>query len=249
MAIMLSGNTNFFNLTVILLALFLLDDEIWSWLSTSFHRFPLAKKSGTRAPTPLTRIRWAILPYALFIGIVTGLFLASDLGFQGPWPGVLLGPYRLNVPLRITSHYGYTLSSADYRREIIVEGSRDGKDWKEYGFRWYPGDPKKAPRFAGLHQPRLDAQMWLAAYGTCEDSPWFQQLLGKLLTGSPSVLALFESNPFTQSPPAFVRARLYDFRFTDYGERKKTGEWWTRIERGQFCQEISIPQDKATSKN
>ena len=36
------------------------------------------------------------------------------------------------------------------------------------------------------------------------------------------------SNPFPHAPPAFVRARLYRYRFSTSRERRETGNWWMR---------------------
>jgi hypothetical protein len=35
-------------------------------------------------------------------------------------------------------------------------------------------------------------------------------------------------NPFPHAPPAFVRARLYRYRFSTSRERRETGKWWMR---------------------
>ena len=54
------------------------------------------------------------------------------------------------------------------------------------------------------------------------------------LEGSPSVLALFDSNPFPDAPPVRVRARLYDYRFSTPAERAASGAWWVRREVGVY---------------
>jgi len=46
--------------------------------------------------------------------------------------------------------------------------------------------------------------------------------------GVPDVLAFFETNPFPDRPPAYLRATLYRYRFTDAKTRSETGAWWTR---------------------
>ncbi|MGH9399310.1 MAG: lipase maturation factor family protein, partial [Thermoanaerobaculia bacterium] len=84
------------------------------------------------------------------------------------------------------------------------------------------------------HQPRLDWQMWFAALGRYEDSPWLGRLEARLLEGSPPVLRLFAKNPFPDHPPRFVRAVLYDYRFTDWKTLRQTGAWWRRVEKGPF---------------
>jgi hypothetical protein len=89
------------------------------------------------------------------------------------------------------------------------------------------------------HQPRLDWQMWFAALSNYERNPWFVQLVLRLLDGEPDVLALFEVDPFPDAPPRFVRARLYEYRFTSWEERRETGDWWKRSALGDYLPPVS----------
>jgi hypothetical protein len=47
-----------------------------------------------------------------------------------------------------------------YRREVIIEGSDDGRNWEEYEFYYKPGDVKQRPPFVIGHLPRLDWRLW-----------------------------------------------------------------------------------------
>ena len=120
------------------------------------------------------------------------------------------------------------------RREIVIEGSSDGREWRAYELPFKPGAPERAPVWAAPHQPRLDWQLWFAAMAPVDNNPWFKNLVVRLLTGSDPVLALFSHNPFPGEPPRFVRAKLYQYHFTDWRERAETGAWWTRSYRGEF---------------
>jgi hypothetical protein len=156
--------------------------------------------------------------------------LSASLGRTSPWPAPLMAVARAVAPLRIVNGYGLFAVMTTTRPEILVEGSADGVAWKPYEFRWKPGDLFRRPAFVAPHQPRLDWQMWFAALGSFEQDPWFARFLEKLLEGSPPVLALLARNPFPGAPPRFVRARLWDYRFTEPSERKRTGAWWRRTE-------------------
>jgi hypothetical protein len=112
------------------------------------------------------------------------------------------------------------------RPEIVIEGSRDGVKWREYEFRYKPGAVTGPPRFVAPHQPRLDWQMWFAALGS--PRPWFERFLARLLEGAPEVSKLLARNPFSDRPPKYVRALLYEYRMTDRATRRRTGAWWTR---------------------
>jgi hypothetical protein len=126
------------------------------------------------------------------------------------------------------------------RPEIIVQGSNDGVTWLDYGFRYKPGDLRRAPRWVQPHQPRLDWQMWFAALSDYRGSPWFTNLMVRLLQESPEVLGLLAGNPFPQSPPKYVRAELFDYSFTNFPTRRATGNWWAREPRGLYFPQISL---------
>ena len=49
-----------------------------------------------------------------------------------------------------------------------------------------------------------------------------------LLENDKDVVALFKSNPFSQAPPRFVRAVLWQYWFTSREEKRATGNWWRR---------------------
>lgn len=237
------ANTNFFNLLVILLALFLVDDAAWRARARNtflVRWFP--PPPARRDPPAPGRVRWALIPFFLFILAVSAVQTAADLGYSGKWPEPFVSCFRLNYPLRFTSHYGYTVTSTDYRPQVVLEGTLDGKEWKEYRFRWAPGDLKRLTGFATMHAPRLDGQMWLLPYARCEDAPWFQQFLGRVAVASPPVLDLMASDPFDGKPPLQVRSKAFLYRFTSIPERRRTGEWWARVEKGEFCPPVSKPK-------
>ncbi len=235
-ALLVFANTNFLNHAVLLLLLMLVDDAAWR---KSLLLRPLTNRYPER-PLP-GRTHWVLVPYFLFIAIVSIVQTAADLGHRGPWPSSLLSLYRFNVPMRLTGHYGYTLTSLDYRPQIVLEGTLDGREWKEYSFRWAPGDPKRMPGFSSPHSPRLEARLWLASYSRCEDVPWFQQFTGRLAMASPAVLSLLAKDPFNGQAPLTVRSMRYGYRFSDFPEWRRTGEWWVRFERGEFCPPVSKP--------
>jgi Lipase maturation factor len=89
-------------------------------------------------------------------------------------------------------------------------------------------------------QPRLDWQMWFAALGRYEDTPWVASFLTRLLEGSPPVLQLLGESPFPDHAPRYVRAVLYDYRFTTAAERATTGAWWTRRLLGPYSPVLSL---------
>jgi hypothetical protein len=90
------------------------------------------------------------------------------------------------------------------------------------------------PQIAPYHL-RLDWMMWFAAMSDYRENPWFMSFLQKLLEGDADTLSLLRSNPFPQHPPRYIRAQLYEYRFTDAATRKQIGAWWTRKLLGLYC--------------
>jgi hypothetical protein len=126
------------------------------------------------------------------------------------------------------------------RPEIIIEGSNDGTIWLPYEFRYKPGDLTRAPIWVQPHQPRLDWQMWFAALGNYQTDPWILNFLTRLLEGQPEVLNLMRHNPFPGAPPRYVRAMVYDYRFTTLAEKRASGDWWKRDVKQRYVPPVSL---------
>jgi hypothetical protein len=47
-------------------------------------------------------------------------------------------------------------------------------------------------------------------------------------------------NPFPEHPPRFVRALLYDYRFSDAALRASTGEVWVRRPEGLYFPQVTL---------
>jgi hypothetical protein len=61
-----------------------------------------------------------------------------------------------------------------------------------------------------------------------------------LLEGRAEVHALLASNPFPGAAPKYIRAVLYDYRFTDWKTRGATGAWWRRERQWLYCPVLSL---------
>ncbi len=212
--ILLTGNYTFFNLLTIVLALFLFV-EPKSVSRGSWHR-------------PIS------IALAAFIG-VTSAMLVLDLFTVSlpPGGGTLLHQI---APLRIVNTYGLFTVMTVNRPEIQVEGSNDGEHWLAYQFPFKPGDVNRMPPVVAPYQPRLDWQMWFAALGTYQENRWFSNFMLRLLEGQPSVLRLLRYNPFPKIPPKYIRARIFLYHFTRFGERP----WWRRQEEGLYFPAVSL---------
>jgi hypothetical protein len=143
-------------------------------------------------------------------------------------------------PLRFVNSYGLFAVMTTMRPEIVVEGSNDGTAWTPYEFRYKPGDLKRPPPWVAPYQPRLDWQMWFAALGSAEENRWVYNFAARLMQGSEPVLGLLERNPFPRGRPRYIRAVVYNYQFTDFAERRRSGAWWRREEKATYLPPISL---------
>lgn len=147
-------------------------------------------------------------------------------------------------PFHIVNRYGIFAIMTTKRYEIIVEGSDDGMNWKEYTFRYKPSELSRRPRRVSPYQPRLDWQVWFLPFSDYDTETWFQNFLYRLLQGSPEVLKLLRDNPFPNKPPQYIRAVAYDYVFSDYDTKRKTGHWWKRQFVGKYSPELTLRQSQ-----
>jgi hypothetical protein len=126
------------------------------------------------------------------------------------------------------------------RGEIALEGSRDGRLWSAYTFRWKPDALDRAGRFSGPHMPRLDWQLWFASLQGCRGAPWILGLAQGLLEGRPAVRALLASDPFGSEPPRELRLTISAYEFTDAAEWRRTGLYWKRGTPRLFCPVLTL---------
>lgn len=146
-------------------------------------------------------------------------------------------------PLHLVNRYGLFAIMTKKRYEIVVEGSEDGNSWKEYLCQYKPSEITRRPRRISPYQPRLDWQMWFLPFDDFESETWFQQFLYRLLTGTPEVLKLIRYNPFPDKPPKYIRALMYDYRFSTRQQKKEQGWWWQRDLIGLFSPVMFLKRD------
>lgn len=243
-----TGNYNFFNLLTVVLCVAVVDDAMLRRFTPkgTFDRWMM---HGTIRTGPVQTARM----------VVVGAFTLAVVAYT-TIDGVQRSAGNLKIPewvartgskmdrirsvigsFRSINSYGLFRNMTQIRPEIVIEGSADGRTWKEYEFRWKPGDVSRIPRFAQPHQPRLDWQMWFAALSRYERQYWFQRLLQELLEGNPVVLDLLGSNPFPEVPPRYVRAQLYRYEFSDR-TGLPPGAWWKRTYVRPYSPTLSAPQ-------
>jgi membrane protein implicated in regulation of membrane protease activity len=150
--------------------------------------------------------------------------------------------------LHLVNTYGAFGGITRVRQEVVVEGTADpvitdATTWREYGFKGKPGDLRRRPPQVAPYHLRLDWMMWFAGISPAYARGWFGGFVERLLRNDRDTLKLLRTNPFPDAPPVFVRARLYDYRFTTRSERRQTKRWWDRTLVGEFLRPVRIEPD------
>jgi lipase maturation factor 1 len=231
-----TGNYGFFNWLTIVLCVLLLDDGVWPRSIAARHA-PEGEKTPQGVGPWRAWIRRAVL-VSMFLLSLVPLFGAVRVHSRYLVP--LSRAYDAASPFRTVNQYGLFAVMTKERPEIQIEGSADGVEWKTYEFRYKPGDPGRRPGFVAPHQPRLDWQMWFAALSDFRSEPWLLSFCEKLLRNSGPVLTLLRGNPFPDSPPRYIRAVAFRYRFSDERTHRTTGAWWTREPLGLYCPVLTL---------
>ena len=237
--ILLTGNYNFFNLLTIALILLLFDDR-----AIRFIRYVLPRRVRNyileRKEKVLSIFGHLVIGVMSFLLVFVGIaqIVEKYTGVMSPSGRAIA---RVIAPFHISNTYGLFTHMTTSRPEIIIEGSYDGEEWIAYEFKYKAGALDRPLPIVAPHQPRLDWQMWFAGLrGNYQNAPWIVNLATRLLEGSEPVLSLLVTNELTEKPPTFVRAILYDYKFTNRDERSVDGSIWKRERLGIYLPSVSL---------
>jgi hypothetical protein len=233
--IFVTGNYTFFNLLTMALAVWLLDDE------TLRARLPLSFLNRARRILPGPPTGW--LRWPMQAAVATLVFVNAATFWQargGELPLSLAIVEAGLEPLRLSSGYGLFAVMTTTRPEIDIEGSDDGTTWTSYVFFQKPGDERRPPPWIAPYHPRLDWQMWFAALSDASSDRWVLALARRLLEGSPPVRSLLAPGPWSTRTPRYIRATLYDYRFTDWTAGRASGAWWTRRPESPYLPVLTL---------
>jgi hypothetical protein len=141
----------------------------------------------------------------------------------------------------LVNAYGAFGSVTKERYEIVIEGSDDGVEWREYEFKAKPGDPLRMPPQVAPYHLRLDWLMWFLPFSVHVSGQriivpgyemWFVRFIERLLEGDAATLALLRHAPLAR--PRFIRARYYKYEF---GYRPL---WWTRTLIDEYLPPLTL---------
>ncbi|KAK9881471.1 hypothetical protein WA026_016355 [Henosepilachna vigintioctopunctata] len=150
----------------------------------------------------------------------------------------LRNTYNRLHKLRLINHYVLfpKMPGFEDRFEIILEGSNSVEGpWEEYNFLYKPGNLNHSLPFVAPYSPRLDWQMYWAAYSTYDKQPWLLSLTHRLLLGTPDVLVLLDRHhsPFRRNRPKYIRGSLYQYKYTPWHHGSQSS-WWTRTRQKEY---------------
>ena len=230
-----TGNYGFFNLLTFALCVLVLDDAVLRRALPSRWR-PAPAPPDEARPRGWSPARVTFACFAALLLSLSLLRMNDSLGLLSwrPTPLVTLG--RVAGRLHSVNAYGLFAVMTTQRDEIALEGSADGVTWRRYEFRWKPGSPEDRPRFALLHMPRLDWQLWFASLGSCAGEGWLHAFLFRVLEGSPPVIGLMAKDPFPDGAPRFLRTPFRRYTFAAPGGTR----WWESEPLGEFCPVVAL---------
>ncbi len=217
--IILTGNYNFFNVSVMLLCLFLLEDK-------DVQQLTLKVSSLTQYKPGMIAHRCAGI-WAIIVMVACAAHAWTYHSVQ-PLATPLNEVVKFVARFSLVNNYGPFAVMTTTRDEIIVQGSNDGVNWSDYEFKYKPGRLARGLSWNIPHQPRLDWQMWFAALKGPNQVAWLERFILKLLLDSPKVTALLAENPFADKPPKWIRAVKYRYFYTSPAQRKINRQLWRR---------------------
>ena len=233
--LILSGNLSFLNWLTIAACIPILDDGALAPLMPKRWVALAAERAQSPAPPGAARqtVIYLVTAFLVLLSIPPALNMASPRQIMN----------TSFEPLHLVNTYGAFGSVGRTRNEIILEGTDEatlglGTKWKEYEFWAKPGDVRRMPPVIAPFQPRLDWQIWFAAMSTIDREPWLVSLIFKLLQNDRGVLRLMANNPFPDHPPTYIRAELYEYKFTRAGDR--SGAWWERKRVDSYLRPVSL---------
>lgn len=228
-SLIISGNLSWLNYVTIVIAFSCLDDAFLKRL------LPWTKKYILVTMPSMSKVRTAVLG---------GLCLLIGFLSIAPARNLLASGQLMNAgfdPFNLVNTYGAFGSITRTRYEIILEGTNDemitpDSQWFSYEFRCKPGNVKRRPCIVSPYHYKIDWQMWFAAMNRAELNPWIFPFIQRLLEGEPEVVGLLAHNPFPDSPPKFIRARLMEYHFTKSGE----SGWWNATPVGEYLKPVFL---------
>jgi len=230
--LLINGNYAFLNVLALVITVAVFDDKLFRKILPKFivNKSDLAEKNCKFSKDQFI-ISWivVILVVMLSVPVVVNLISSNQ---------------AMNTSfnqLHIVNTYGAFGSVGKIRTELVVQGTTDdvidsGTVWKEYDFKYKPTSIYGKLPIIAPYQPRIDWQIWFAAFSRYEREPWIINFVWKLLHNDERTLSLIANNPFPDEPPKIIRIEHYRYEFLEPGsdaiwERTYLGSWMPSISK------------------
>lgn len=216
LVLMLSGNLSFLNLVTIAPALLLIPDTVVTTLLP-----------GLSIPAATWSWPWHAWAYAVIIAYLSIPVVRN----------LCSNDQRMNASFNqfhICNTYGAFGSVTKERRELVIQGTRatnpTSDDWKTYEFPAKPTDTRGGLPVIAPYQPRLDWQLWFAAFTPPSRQRWLHRFLDKLKANDEHATDLVETNPFHDDPPRKIRVQYYRYHLNP----ASADQTWSREYLGEY---------------
>jgi hypothetical protein len=84
--------------------------------------------------------------------------------------------------------------------------------------------------------------MWFLSISPSYAQTWLIALCRGLLTNDEAIIRLLRTNPFPDTPPTYVRATLYRYRFSTAHELRSEHVWWQRERVSEYLAPIALDE-------
>ncbi len=227
-SIVVSGNLSWLNWLTIVVAMSCFDDGMLSRI----------------LPRPAA-LQPLAMPHQIAVGVLTAIVALLSIR---PLLNLFSSEQMMNAsfePLHLVNTYGAFGAISRKRYEVMLEGTTDSvvtpaSEWKEYQFKAKPGDVRRSLPLVAPYHLRLDWLMWFIPLSPGTSGTWFPALVARLLQNDAPTLSLMAGNPFPSSPPKWIRATMYAYRFTTFDERLASGNVWMRTMLGEMMHPVSL---------
>ncbi|MDP7037526.1 MAG: lipase maturation factor family protein [Myxococcota bacterium] len=239
--LIVSGNLSFLNWLTLIPCLACFDDSWFKVLFRRRHRATYQTHIETAAPRSAWFLPSRFHTVCVILLVVLIAYLSIDPIRNLVSPGQAMN--RSFGRLHLVNTYGAFGSIGKTRHEIILQGTHDNpKDpnarWLEYEFKCKPGSLDRRPCILGPYHHRLDWQIWFAAMSNINRQPWLVHFIYKMLEGDKDALDLLAHDPFADNPAKFIRAELYEYRFSSNTDEPEL--WWQRQRVREYMHPVSL---------
>ena len=187
-------------------------------------------------------------PSAWFAALV--IAFTAAMVFLSYWPArnMLSSQQRMNMsfnPFHLANTYGAFGSIGRIRREVVIEGTDEPEltkqtVWQGIRIQGQAGRGAAATATMGALSPAAGLADVVRGISPAYAQPWLTPFLQRLLRNDLPTLRLLRHNPFPESPPRYVRAQLYVYRFTTPAELRRDRAWWRRTLVGGYVRPMTL---------